>query len=168
MFSPVCVWDGHPMLETCSERLDRLSCRLQLLLVRLWHHCRSSCCSERQLFTWRKVWWWHWCIWQRSWLRILIVFINRRRARTFLNRTPRTKQTTPKLSNKGVTTTHPMTSATAVFYVCWHLYRLPLKIALSAYPSIHPTLCMHGTNSGPTNFLQNFMLDNSKTNQPAI
>lgn len=168
MFSPVCVWDGHPMRETCSERLDRLSCRLQLLLVRLRHHRRSSCSSERRLFAWRKVWWWHRCIWQRSWLHILIVFVNRRRAGTFLNRPPRAKRTTRKFSFKGVTTTHPMTSATAVFYVCWHLYRSPLNIALSARPSIRPSLCMQGTNSEPTNFLQNFMLDNSQTNQPAI
>jgi hypothetical protein len=115
MFSPVCVWDGHTMLKTCPERLDRLRCRLQLLLVRLWHHCRSCCISERRLFTWRKVWWWHRCIWQRSWLHILIVFVNRRRARTFLNWPPRTKRTAQKFSFKGVTM-RPTTTATSVFY----------------------------------------------------
>jgi hypothetical protein len=98
MFSPVCVWDGHPMLETCSERLDRLSCRLQLLLVRLCHQCRSRCSSEWRLFAWRKVWWRHRRIWQRGWLHILIVFVNCRRARTILNRPPRTKRTTQKFS----------------------------------------------------------------------
>jgi len=162
MFSPICVWDGHPMLETCSERLDRLSHRLQLLLVRL-HHCRSSCSSERRLFARRKVWWRHRCIWQRSWLHILIVFVNCRRARTVLHRPPRTKRTTQKFCVKGVATTHPMTSATAVFYVRCHLYRPPLITAQSA----HPSPCIHRTSSEPTNFLQNFMLDNSKTNHPA-
>ena len=94
MFSPVRVWDGHPMLETCSERLNGLSCGLQWLLVRLWHHCRSCCSSEWWLFAWRKVRWWHRCIWQWSWLHILIMFINRRCARTFLHRPPQTEWTT--------------------------------------------------------------------------
>jgi len=125
MFSPVCVWDGHPVLETCSERLDGLSRGLQRLLVRLWHHCRSCCSTEWWLFAWREVRWWHRCIWQRSRLHILIVFVNRRRARTFLHRPSQTKRTTQKFSFKGVKTI-PMTTATSVTYMCWHLYRPPL------------------------------------------
>ena len=129
MFSPVCVWDRHPMLETCSKRLNWLSYRLQWLLLRLWQNCRSCCSSEWWLFAWWKVWWWHRCIWQRSWLYILIVFVDRRRARAFLNWPSRTKQTTQKFSFKGVRTVRPMTIASSVFHVCLHLYEPPLKIA---------------------------------------